>query len=115
MIKIVNVIRKVWLFVAATIPTQIPIGMTDFQKWSDSIVELSGLPDNDSVRFGLAATVLHLGPTAAFKPRLYFALVLRAGAAKQVAGQVFQDIKQRQQTQQAAAIANTAVADGPTQ
>jgi hypothetical protein len=76
---------------------QLPIGMEQFEEMAKQVIEKSGLPDNDSVRFALATAVIHFPQE---KPELsieYFARVLRRGAANQVAAQVFQDLKLKQQ------------------
>jgi hypothetical protein len=92
-------LKKLGRLIAGLFPTAIPVGMTEFEQWAQSIEDTYRLPTNnkDSIRFSLATSIMHLGPTAAYKPKLYFALVLKAGAAKQIAGATFQDIKQRQQ------------------
>lgn len=86
----------------ARFPTAVPMGVSDFNDWADSIINLYGFPNNDSVRFALATIIMHLGPTAAYKSKHYFAVTIKAAAAKQVAGQVFQDLKAKQQAKQEA-------------
>lgn len=93
-------------------PSAVPQGIAEFDTWSSSIIRTYGFPDNDSVRFALATMILHSGPTAAYASKRYYALMVKAGAAKQVASQVFTDIKQRQIAAQpkAAATATPPVA-----
>jgi hypothetical protein len=92
-------------------PSPVPQGVAEFEAWSSSIIQTYGFPDNDSVRFALATMILHSGPTAAYASKRYFAVMVKAGAAKQVASQVFTDIKQRQiAAQQQAAATATPVA-----
>ncbi len=81
----------------------LPIGRTEFDEMSTKIIEMSGLPDNDSVRWALAAAIIHFPQE---KPELtfgYFARVLRRGAANQVASAVFQELKLKQQLAEEAA------------
>lgn len=83
-------------------PSKIPVGVTEFNSWADSFSDVYTLPtqDQDSLRFTLASIIMHLGPQAAYKPKVYFLLTLKAAAAKQVAGQVFYDIKTKHQAQE---------------
>ena len=88
------------------IPTALPVGMTTYAAWSDSVVELIGpIADNDSLRFCVASEVLRLGPSATSIPKNYFVQRVRAGAAKQIAGAVFTEIKEKQRQEQLAAQA----------
>lgn len=94
----------------AFLPSPVPQGVTEFEVWAKSIIDIYGFPDNDSVRFALATMILHSGPSAAYAPKHRFAIMVKAGAAKQVASFVFQEIKTKQKqaeaTAQAAAPAN---------
>lgn len=80
-------------------PSPIPTGMTEFNAWVDSLIAIYTLPtaDRDSIVFAVASMIMHLGPTTAYKPKLYFVLALRSGAAKQIAHGAFSEIKMRQQ------------------
>lgn len=96
MTNLVNKIRLVLQRIRALFPSPVPQGITEFEAWASSIIAMYGFPDNDSVRFALATMIMHSGPTAAYKSKHYFAVMIKAGAAKQVAAQVFQDIKNKQ-------------------
>lgn len=78
------------------LPSAVPQGMQEFENWSSSIINTYGFPNNDSVRFALATMIMHSGPTAAYASKHSFAVMVKAGAAKQVASQAFTVIKQRQ-------------------
>jgi len=97
--SILNSIRNLALKLRALFPSAMPIGLAEHKAWADSIISLYDFPDNDSVRFALATMVLHLGPTAAYRSKFYFSIMLKAGAAKQVASAVFQEIKIKQQAE----------------
>lgn len=92
-------IKKSYRFVRGLFPSALPVGMTGFEAWADSIQETYKLPteDKDTVRFALASMIMHLGPQDATKSKYFFVLSLRAGAAKQIAGAYFYEIKQKQQ------------------
>lgn len=78
-------------------PTKLPVGLTEFNEWSDSIIALSGqFADTDSMRYAIASNLIHLPHTKSKVPKAYFVNTLRKAAANQVASQVFQDIKLKQ-------------------
>jgi hypothetical protein len=92
-------------------PTKLPVGMTEFHKFANEVIELSGkYADDDSMKFAIASQVMHLGAQTSSAPKNYFVRSLRKAAANQVASQVFQDVKIKQQeaAKQAAAAEETA-------
>jgi hypothetical protein len=99
------------------IPTKLPVGLTEFNAWADSIIELGGqYADQDSLRFAIASMVIHLPAGTGSISKNHFVKGLRKSAANQVASQVFQDIKAKQQAvldqQKAEATAIPQVASG---
>src|ERR1019366_2761482 len=79
------------------LPTKLPVGLTEFNTWADSIMELSGqYADSNSMRFAIASMVIHLPSGTGAISKNHFVKGLRKSAANQVASQVFQDVKQRQ-------------------
>lgn len=88
-------------------PSRLPVGMTEFDKWAKSVIEMSPLPYNDSTVFSLATMVLHLPATTNYKSKEYFIRSLHKAAANQIAAGVMQDLKEKQRAaQEAAAKAN---------
>lgn len=105
--------------VLSHVPTKLPVGLTEFNEWADSIIELSGnYADIDSMKYAIASNLIHLPHTKSKVPKAYFVNTLRKAAANQVASQVFQDIKLRQAEEaakkQAEATALKEVANGET-
>lgn len=95
-----NYIRKTTAYLLSYLPTPLPIGMTEFHEWAKSIVSLlpSGF-DNvtyDEKEWVLATAIIHLDATKSKVPKQYFIRLLHKGASSQVAGQIFQDIKNKQ-------------------
>lgn len=86
----------------AFVPTPLPIGVAAHEKWVTSILSMYGYPDNDSTRFAVATMVLNLGPTSAYKAKRYFGLAIHAGAAKQIAGHFYVELKEKQKAEEAA-------------
>lgn len=104
-------------FVLGFFPSKVPVGVAEFEAWVDSFPETYSLPpvDRESLKFILSSTVMHSGPTSAYKSKFHFYLIIMAAAAKQVAGHVFHETKvkreQRIKDEAAAAVA-TAVISG---
>lgn len=81
------------------IATPLPVGITEFDQWAESIIELSGeFADKDSMKFAIASNLIHLDHKIAKMPKAYFVNTLRKAAANQVASAVFQSIKLSQDT-----------------
>lgn len=79
-------------------PSKLPVGRTAFTKWADDIIELAGeLADRDSIEFVLSSAIQHASSNRGYVPKNYFVNTLIKAAANQVAAQVFQDVKIKQQ------------------
>lgn len=80
------------------LPSKLPVGLTEFNSFSDSIINLSGeFADRDSMKWAIASQIMHLPPQKSTASKQYFIRSLRKAAANQVASQVFQDLKIKQQ------------------
>src|SRR5271166_2176540 len=89
-------LRRLINKIKGLLPTALPNGTTEFEAWAESFFDTyDNMPteDRNSTKFTLCTIIMHLGQTAAYKPKIYFYLTLKAAAAKQVAGSVFSDIK----------------------
>lgn len=89
-------------------PTRLPFGLTEFNEWSQSIIETYDFPDNDSFRWSIATIVQSLDHARANVSKYYISLRVRKGAANQLAGQIMYDLKQKQAAEKAAFEAATA-------
>lgn len=97
-------------------PSALPVGVTSFKSWADSIIDgygLAKLADRDSMTFVLANVILSLDTKVAYVSKRSMALRLRKAAANQVASHVFQQIKERQQADAKAAQQKLAEATAP--
>jgi hypothetical protein len=92
-------IKRLLKQIRAFFPSALPNGLGTFNAWAESFSEIYVLPtqDQDSIKYALATMILHLGDKIAYRPKHTFYLMLKAAAAKQVAGAAFQEIKARQQ------------------
>lgn len=108
------------------LPIALPLGFKEFEEFTDRILAQVGpgfenVPRGD-IQFVLATTITHLGPQDCEKPDSHFIKTLRAAGAKQVAGGVFQRVKEeqlkkqeelrKQQEEKTAADTVLAVSDG---
>lgn len=91
-------IKKYYTLLRSYFPSSLPTGLTEFYAWSDRIISIVGpMADQDSMRFALASQIIHLPPQVAHRADQFFVRSLRKAGANQVASQVFQDIKLKQQ------------------
>ncbi len=98
-------LKKLFRQLFFLVPTRLPQGMTEFDAYVDSIISTYDMPtaDRDSVSYVIAATMMRFDPTTAYKSKVYFGLLLKAAAAKQIAGAKFADIRERQKAAELAA------------
>lgn len=89
-----------------TAERKLPNGAEEFDQLIQDLREEYVLPteDNDSLKFVIATTIMHLGPLDSHKTLEFFYKTIVAGAAKQVAHSVFREIKERQVAAQQAAL-----------
>lgn len=85
---------------------KLPNGTAEFDQLVADLKSEYELPtqDDDSIKFVLATTIMHLGPLDSHKTLEFFYKTLVAGAAKQVAHSVFREVKERQVAAQQAAL-----------
>lgn len=112
-------LKKLIAYLMSYLPTKLPLGLIDFDDYFQAIrgladSRLSNVPDDD-IRFVVASTITHQGPTGDRMPKQKMVRILHAAAAKQVAAQIFQDVKQRQRAQQEADAKAQAEKDQPAQ
>lgn len=97
--NLLNKIKKVVKLVKAFFPSPVPNGMKEFDTWSLDIIDTYNFPNNDSIRSALAVMIMHDGPTAAYRSKFHWSLMIKASMAKQIASGQFQEIKNRQKAQ----------------
>lgn len=76
----------------------LPIGRTQFNEWADRVIS-GALVDAtpDSLKFSLAAMLMHMGPTEAFREDAFFILQLRKAAVNQTAHAMMEELKKAQE------------------
>lgn len=96
-------------------PSKLPVGKTEMDEFLNDIIELSGeYADRTSMEFAIASILIHAPSDKAALPKKYFVDRLRKSAANQVASQVFQDIKTKQEQQKAEVTAKQAEINAET-
>ena len=86
------------------LPTALPTGNTNYNKWLDEVVELAGpIADTDSLQWVISNEVMRLSSTKDKVPKAYFVKVLRKYAANQLAANKVMELKTKQQEAQNAA------------
>lgn len=106
-----NKLKKLLNIVLSYFPTPLPIGISEFERWSDSVLELTPLPNNESMKWSLATMILHSDKGDAYKPKRYFARCLHKAAANEIAGAYMHDLKEKQKVKmQEEAAAQAALA-----
>lgn len=95
--KIVHIVKNIIGRIRGAMPSALPQGMTEFDNWIKSFIEVYQPKMNDrSVRFAIATLMMRLNPTEAYKSKRYFALCLHKGAAAEVSNHVMYLIKEEQ-------------------
>lgn len=97
-----NVINKLKQFVnkiKSFFPVSLPIGVTEFEAWADDIITLAKLPNNDSLRFALAAMVTNLKPSVSRVSKNFMVSSVRNAAAKQIASNAMWILKEKQKAE----------------
>ncbi len=78
----------------------LPIGMTQFNQWSDRIISGAMVEASKrSQKWTLAEMVMHLNPTEAFKEDAHFILKLRKAAVNETCAAVMREIKEEHEAE----------------
>lgn len=81
----------------------LPLGMTEFDEWSDRIISGTLLPaDPESMKFALATMLLHLGPQEDHREDAFFIHSLRKSAVNQIAHAKMEEIRAKAKARLAA-------------
>lgn len=85
------------------VPVFLPVGMPQFEKFTDDIIELAGpYADPRSMKWAIANMIMHLDSKTWLVPKNYFVRCLRKTAANQVAAHFFNKVKEEQAAAQKA-------------
>lgn len=110
MSKVIKKFKQFVKFVTSFIPSKLPIGVSEFDAWADSVILLTSLPNNESMKWALATMILHGDKAEASKPKRFYARCLHKAAANEIAGGIMHMLKEKQKAEmEAAAKAKTDV------
>lgn len=88
----------------------LPIGKTQFIEWSDRIIAGAMVgATHESQRFALAAMLMHIGPTEAFREDAFFILQLRKSAVNETAHAMMTELKEEQENKRKQAEATAPI------
>lgn len=96
MTNAIKKIKSIFTLLLALLPSRLPIGMEEFDKWATDVLALTKLPDNDSTRFALASTIPHQKAESFYVSKFKFACLLQKSAANQIGGAVMHEMKEKQ-------------------
>lgn len=101
----------------AMLPSRLPSGFTQLEKWLDEVLELAGLPlDNLSLRNSLCTMLLQVDAQTMYVTKHHFVRTVQKAIVNQYAFELSQEIR-RQQKELAAneqSLQNQAV-QGPSE
>lgn len=94
-------LKLVIMFLLGFIPKALPVGVKEFEKWSANIIKTYGLPDNDSMKFALAAKIMHMDAGSHRASPYYFCKVMKKAMSNQVCSHIMTELKIKQQEAEA--------------
>ncbi len=84
-------------------PRPLPLGMTEFEEWSDRIISGALIPcDIDSQKFACASMLKMMGATEDHKEDIFFIKSLRRSAIQQIADGVLKELQAKAKARLAA-------------
>ncbi len=110
MSKLYTIVKNLVSKALSYLPTPLPIGMSEFDAWATSVIALSRLPDNDSIRYTLATMIPHQKAERDRIPKALFVSMMHKAAANQIAMGYAYDLKEKQKAAIEAAKAAEATA-----
>lgn len=85
--------------IRARFKSNLPRNEVEHAAWAGDILELAGLPDNDSFRHALASMVLHLNAGVIRVPKYHFIKELVRSIANQAAYNIMMDLKNKEKAE----------------
>lgn len=112
MINLFSKITRYYNQIRGLFSSPLPVGVQEFEDWITRLQATYDLPtrERSDVLFIVASSMMHLGPTVSSRSMYFFVKTIRAGAAKQVAANAFQQVKLAQQAAAKTALTQTVAA-----
>jgi hypothetical protein len=112
--RIIAKIKRNYALLRAFFPTTLPQGMTEFNEFADSIIDLYDFPkDNDGYINMIATMIQHFDRTVHATSKYNFSRLMRKAVANEVAYYVIQDLKlKKKKENEAKVVDGEVVANG---
>ena len=112
--RIIAKIKRNYALLRAFFPTRLPQGMTEFNEFADSIIDLYDFPkDNDGYINMIATMIQHFDRTVHATSKYNFSRLMRKAVANEVAYYVIQDLKlKKKKENEAKVVDGEVVANG---
>lgn len=98
-----NKIKIILKKIRAFFPSALPTTMDELNAYTEEVLEVWGISTQDSYRHAIATMIMHLGPTTAYKSKIYFVLSVKKAMANQLAHAKIKELNEAQQKREAAA------------
>lgn len=103
--RIIAKIKRNYALLRAFFPSQLPQGMTEFNEFADSIIDLYDFPkDNDGYINMIATMIQHFDRTVHATSKYNFSRLMRKAVANEVAYYVIQDLKLKKKKESEAKV-----------
>lgn len=90
----------------AFFPYKLPVGITEFNRFSDRIFFTYQLPNLPSYKQAIAASIMHLPTHTTRKSPRWFAIGIRKAMANQIAYEVIYEIKEREKKEKESIVSS---------
>jgi len=100
----VTKLKRLLQVLLSYLPRRLPVGRTEFEKWTSEIIGMSAIEDNDSTRFAIAAMVTHQDATQDHVPQRRFVRQLNKTASNQIALSIIKEIKEKHESNKPQAV-----------
>lgn len=111
--KIKQALSSLVNYLTSYFPTQLAVGMTEYEAWLASVIALTGpIADEQSMAWVISNEIMRLSPGRDRVPKRVFVKALRKYAANQIAAAKVMAIKEAQKNQAEATAQPQAAASG---
>lgn len=99
LIKLVEWLKLQWLVIKSYVPTRLPQGMKEFDKWVSDVSMLSELPSNDKLKKVIGTLILQMPPSTNYCSKNFIVSLVQKAAANQVSVEVLSLIDEKEKSE----------------
>lgn len=92
-IQVPKPIARFFFRIRALFPSQLPVGVSEFNNYCDKIIDACGFPNDPSYRHTIGTMIMQLSPTTDKKSTQYFIKSIRKAMANEIAYFVIMQIR----------------------